>query len=76
MVHQALEGRLKAAALQLLQPVLDGLHVRTLSGLLGEGRNAERPKQWPSELDLVSTATAFSGASLSELCSSTAHSNT
>ena len=41
-IHPALAGRLKAAALQLLPPLLDGLHARRLSSTLNGGESEER----------------------------------
>ena len=68
-VHRALKGRLKMAAMQLLQPALAGLHARRLAGLLGpEDETPEHLKQWPSELNLVRTAAASAGAGMSTPC--------
>ena len=40
--HPVLAGRLKAAALQLLPPLLDGLHARRLSSTLDGAESSER----------------------------------
>ena len=40
-INAASAGRLKAAAMQLLPPLLDGLHARRLSGLSDAARAAE-----------------------------------
>ena len=54
--NPAFAGRLKAAALQLLPPVLDGLDARRLSGKLHVGLSAtESLAQTHIELNLVGT---------------------
>lgn len=54
--NPAFAGRLKAAALQLLPPVLDNLHARRLSGLSDVGLSAtEGLQQLHIELNLVGT---------------------
>ena len=42
----ALTGRLKAAAMQLLPPLLAGVHARRLGGQPESGWSAERLQQW------------------------------
>ena len=44
--HPALPGRLKAAAMQLLPPLLDSLHARRLAGQPESGWSAERVERW------------------------------
>ena len=51
----ALAGRLKAAAMQLLPPLLDGLHARRLAGQPDSGWSAERLEKWRSSTTWVST---------------------
>ena len=42
----SLAGRLKAAAMQLLPPLLDGLHARRLAGQPDSGWSPDRMEQW------------------------------
>ena len=51
----ALAGRLKAAAMQLLPPVLDGLHARRPAGQPDRGGSAEHLQQWSLASDWVCT---------------------
>ena len=54
--HPAMAGRLKAAALQLLPPLLDGLNVRRISSILIRRRGAGMERQ-----DMQSILTALVG---------------
>ena len=85
----ALAGRVKAAAMQLLPPLLDGLHARRLAGQPDSGWSEERLQDWTSANAWVSVSIclSFSDASLqiqcqcgrqriSILCALTAQSNT
>ena len=60
-------GRVKAAAMQLLPPLFDGLHVRRLSGCFCEGQSIEekRLQRHPFYNSVVNTGTAFAGTSMS-----------
>ena len=53
--HPALPGRLKAAAMQLLPPLLDSLHARRLAGQPNSGWSAERLEQYSHANSWVST---------------------
>ena len=57
-------GRVKAAVMQLLPPLLDGLHARRLSGLSDRGRSPEERHQLLSDFNniLVGTGAASVGA--------------
>ena len=61
-------GRVKAAAMQLLPPLFDGLHVRRLSGCFREGQSIEEKhaQQLPFVTAVVSIA-LYAQASLSVL---------
>ena len=52
----ALAGRLKVAAMQLLPPLLDGLHARRLAGHPDSGWSAECLHQWIALNSGVSTS--------------------
>ena len=52
-----LAGRLKAAAIQLLPPLLEGLHARRLAGQPDRGESAEHLQQWSLSNYWVSTNT-------------------
>ena len=57
------KGRLKAAAMQLLPPVLDALHARWLSGLSDRGRSTDRLQLFSYfNSTLVRTCAAILGA--------------
>ena len=62
--HPAMAGRFKAAALQLLPPLLDGLNARRLSGTLSRRQTAgmEREDMQRILTALVGTGTALAGA--------------
>lgn len=60
--HPALAGRLKVAAMQLLPPLLDGLHARRLSSLSDREGSMQRlqPRLLKSYFNTwVSTVAAF-----------------
>ena len=61
-------GRVKAAAMQLLPPLFDGLHVRRLSGCFREGQSMgdERAQHLPFFTAVVSIA-LYAPATLSVL---------
>ena len=51
----ALAGRLQAAAMQLLPPLLDGLHARRPAGQPDRGESAEHLQRWSAASDWVCT---------------------
>ena len=54
----ALAGRVKAAAMQLLPPLLDGLHARRLAGRPGEVASVEHLQKWRLSNYFVSTTSS------------------